>query len=76
MEAPRRCEKSHPKASILKSGRVGLNIKPNDYRLIALVQYTRSCAHGATIPSRASRPDIAVAVEASWPIVCALPWRC
>lgn len=29
----------HPKASILKSGRVVFNIKANDYRLIALVQY-------------------------------------
>jgi mRNA interferase HigB len=32
-------EKSHPKASILKSGRVIFNIKANDFRLIALVQY-------------------------------------
>ena len=30
---------SHPKASILKSGRVVFNIKANDYRLIAVVQY-------------------------------------
>ena len=30
---------SHPKASILKSGRVVFNIKGNDYRLIAAVQY-------------------------------------
>ena len=30
---------SHPKASILKRGRVVFNIKANDYRLVALVQY-------------------------------------
>jgi len=33
---------AHPKASILKGGRVVFNIKANDYRLIALVQ----CAVG------------------------------
>ena len=32
-------KKYHPKASILKSGRVVFNIKANDFRLIALVQY-------------------------------------
>jgi mRNA interferase HigB len=32
-------KKSHPKASILKGGRVVFNIKANDYRLIAVVQY-------------------------------------
>lgn len=32
-------KRSHPKASILKGGRVVFNIKANDYRLIALVQY-------------------------------------
>jgi mRNA interferase HigB len=36
---PEDVKKSHPKASILKSGRVVFNIKANDYRLIALVQY-------------------------------------
>ena len=30
---------SHPKASILKAGRVVFNIKSNDYRLVAAVQY-------------------------------------
>jgi mRNA interferase HigB len=30
---------SYPKASILKAGRVVFNIKGNDYRLIAAVQY-------------------------------------
>jgi mRNA interferase HigB len=30
---------AHPKASILKAGRVVFNIKGNDYRLIARVQY-------------------------------------
>jgi mRNA interferase HigB len=32
-------KRSHPKASILKGGRVVFNIKANDYRLIAVVQY-------------------------------------
>lgn len=30
---------SYPKASILKAGRVVFNIKGNDYRLIARLQY-------------------------------------
>ncbi len=30
---------SHPKASILKGGRVVFNIKGNDYRLVARIQY-------------------------------------
>jgi mRNA interferase HigB len=30
---------SHPKASILTAGRVVCNIKANDYRLVAVVQY-------------------------------------
>jgi mRNA interferase HigB len=30
---------AYPKASILKAGRVVFNIKGNDYRLIARVQY-------------------------------------
>jgi len=33
---------SYPKASILKAGRVVFNIKGNDYRLIARVQYQAS----------------------------------
>ncbi|MDX2222091.1 MAG: type II toxin-antitoxin system HigB family toxin [Rhodospirillaceae bacterium] len=32
-------KRSHPKASILKGGRVVFNIKGNDYRLIALIAY-------------------------------------
>ena len=35
-------KKAHPKASILKGSRAVFNIKGNDYRLIASVQY----AHG------------------------------
>jgi mRNA interferase HigB len=31
--------KAHPKASVLKGGHVVFNIKTNDYRLTALVQY-------------------------------------
>lgn len=36
---PEDVKKAHPKASILKGGRVVFNIKGNDYRLIAVVQY-------------------------------------
>lgn len=38
-KTPEDVKRSHPKASILKGGRVVFNIKANDYRLIALVQY-------------------------------------
>jgi mRNA interferase HigB len=36
---PADVKRAHPKAGILKGGRVVFNIKANDYRLIALVQY-------------------------------------
>jgi mRNA interferase HigB len=36
---PADVKKAHPKASILKGSRVVFNIKGNDCRLIALVQY-------------------------------------
>jgi mRNA interferase HigB len=36
---PQDLKRAHPKASILKGGRVVFNIKANDYRLIAMVQY-------------------------------------
>lgn len=36
---PEDVKRAHPKASILKGGRVVFNIKANDYRLIAVVQY-------------------------------------
>ena len=36
---PADVKQAHPKASILKNGRVVFNIKANDYRLIAVVQY-------------------------------------
>jgi len=36
---PQDVKASHPRASILKSGRVVFNIKGNDYRLIAALQY-------------------------------------
>ena len=36
---PEDVKASYPKASILKSGRVVFNIKGNDYRLVAAVQY-------------------------------------
>jgi mRNA interferase HigB len=38
-KTPEDVKKAHPKASVLKCGRVVFNIKANDYRLIALVQY-------------------------------------
>ncbi len=38
-KTPEDVKKAHPNASVLKGGRVVLNIKANDYRLIALVQY-------------------------------------
>jgi mRNA interferase HigB len=36
---PADVKKSHPKSSILKSGRVVFNVKANDFRLICLVEY-------------------------------------
>lgn len=36
---PADVKRSHPKASILKSGRVVFNIKANDFRLICAVDY-------------------------------------
>lgn len=36
---PEDVKRSHPKASILKGGRVVFNIKGNDYRLVTVVQY-------------------------------------
>ena len=38
-KTPDEVKKAHPKASILKGGRVVFNIKANDYRLVAVVQY-------------------------------------
>lgn len=38
-KTPEDVKKAHPKASILKGGRVVFNIKANDYRLVAVVQY-------------------------------------
>lgn len=37
--SPEDVKASYPKTSILKAGRVVFNIKGNDYRLIAAVQY-------------------------------------
>ena len=39
-KTPEDVKKSHPKARILKGGRVVFNIKANDYRLIAVVQHS------------------------------------
>ena len=36
---PKDVKASYPKASILKAGRVVFNIKGNDYRLVAALQY-------------------------------------
>jgi mRNA-degrading endonuclease HigB of HigAB toxin-antitoxin module len=38
-KTPEAVRKAHAKASILKGGRVVFNIKANDFRLVALVQY-------------------------------------
>ena len=38
-KTPADVKRSHPKVSILKGGRAVFNIKANDFRLIALVQY-------------------------------------
>jgi mRNA interferase HigB len=38
-KTPQDVKKAHPKASILKCGRVVFNIKANDYRLITVVRY-------------------------------------
>ena len=38
-KTPANVKRAHPKASILKGSRVVFDIKANDYRLIALVQY-------------------------------------
>jgi mRNA interferase HigB len=38
-KTPAEVKRSHPKASILKGGRVVFNIKANDYRLITLMHY-------------------------------------
>jgi mRNA interferase HigB len=37
--SPEDAKRSHPKASILKSGRAVFNIKGNDYRLVAALNY-------------------------------------
>jgi mRNA interferase HigB len=37
--SPEDVKASHPRASILKSSRVVFNIKGNDYRLVAALQY-------------------------------------
>jgi mRNA interferase HigB len=36
---PGEVKRSHPRASILKGGRVVFNIKGNDYRLVAAINY-------------------------------------
>ena len=38
-QSPEDVKASHPKASILKRSRVVFNIKGNDYRLVAALQY-------------------------------------
>jgi mRNA interferase HigB len=41
-QSPPQITRSHPKASILKGGRVVFNIKGNSYRLIANIDYLAS----------------------------------
>jgi mRNA interferase HigB len=38
-KSPQDVKQAHPKASILKGGRVVFNIKANNYRLVAVVKY-------------------------------------
>jgi mRNA interferase HigB len=38
-KTPADVKRAHPKASILKGGRVVFNVKANDYRLVVLIQY-------------------------------------
>ena len=38
-QTPEDVKRAHPKASILKSGRVVFNFKGNDFRLVTLVEY-------------------------------------
>jgi mRNA interferase HigB len=38
-KSPQEVKRAHPRASILKGGRVVFNIKANDYRLIVAVKY-------------------------------------
>ena len=38
-QTPEAVKRSHPKASILKGGRVVFNIKGNDFRLVATLNY-------------------------------------
>ncbi len=38
-QTPEDVKQSHPKASILKASRIVFNIKGNDFRLIAVVEY-------------------------------------
>jgi mRNA interferase HigB len=38
-QTPEEVKTAHPRASILKGGRVVFNIKGNDYRLVAALQY-------------------------------------
>jgi mRNA interferase HigB len=42
--SPQDVKSAHPKASILKGGRVVFNIKGNDYRLVARIQYQAGVA--------------------------------
>jgi mRNA interferase HigB len=37
---PQDVKTAHPKASVLKGGRVVFNIKGNDFRLVTAIQYT------------------------------------
>src|ERR1700741_1973043 len=40
-KTPADVKRAHPKASILKAGRVVFNMKANDYRLVAVAQYVK-----------------------------------
>jgi mRNA interferase HigB len=44
-KTPEDVKRGHPKASILKGGRVVFNIKANDFRMVTVIEY----AHGVVM---------------------------
>lgn len=51
-------KRSHPKASILKRGRVVFNIKANDYRLVARINYAAGTVEIRFFGSHAESDEI------------------
>ena len=63
---------AHPKASILKGGRVVFNIKANDYRLIAVVQYQASVVMIRFFGSHAEYDKVPKYFDAPLPAIVSL----